>query len=374
MKILEILRIVERVAPPQIQESWDNTGLQVGSAETECTGITLCVDCTPEVLDDAIARNHNLIISHHPLIFKPLKRLTGSSPTEAVIMNAIAAGVTIYSTHTALDSTTGGISHTMAAMLGLEDVRILDPRHNDLLKLTVFVPDSDADRVRLALFDCGAGKIGNYDSCSFGVNGEGTFRALDGATPAVGELFTFHTEKETRLELILPRWKRAVTEDAIRQTHPYEEPAFEFTEVVTGSDPYGLGTVGILPAPMTARELALHAREVFGCETVRVPSVWLDTDSEGKYSKPVIRRVAVCGGAGGSLIEAALRSRAQAFVTGDLRHHDFIDYGDRLCMIDVGHFEGEKCSRNILFKAITEIFPNFAVTIAKNERNPIKYL
>lgn len=372
MLISDIISVVERLAPPAIQEEWDNTGVQVGSLLVECTGVTLCVDCTPAVLDEAIAAGHNLIIAHHPLIFKPLKRLTGVTPVEAVILNAVAAGVTVYSTHTALDSTEGGISHVMARMLGLEDVEVLDPRQSDLLKLTVFVPRDDADRVRLALFDAGAGHIGRYDSCSYGSEGEGTFRALDGAYPTAGDLYEFHTEPETRLEVILPRWRRRAVEEAISQTHPYEVPAYEFTEVTTGCNPYGLGVIGVLSTPMTARELALHAKKVFGCEAVRVPSLQLGSDDEEVALK--LRRVAVCGGSGGSLIRAALGARAQAYVTADVRYHDFVDYGDRLCLIDIGHFEGEKCAREILLKAISEKFPNFAVSIAKNEHNPTEYL
>lgn len=370
MLIRDIINVIEYLAPPATQESWDNTGLQIGSLDTECTGVTICVDCTPDVIEEAVSSGNNLIIAHHPLIFKPLKHITGSSPAESIIIRAITEGIAVYSTHTALDSAPGGISHAMGALLGLNNIKVLAPRTSDMLKLTVFVPIADMEKVRQALFNVGAGGIGLYDSCSYTSEGKGSFRPLPGANPTIGDTGSLHYEPEIRLEMIVPRWLRTHAEQALRNTHPYEEPAYEFIDISTGTNPFGLGIKGYLPSPVSARDLAVRARDIFGCTNVRVSSAWIDNESIDH----VISHVAVCGGAGGSLINTAICAGAQAYITGDLRHHDFVDYSSRIFLIDIGHFDGEKCARNILFEAITEIFPNFAVTIAKNERNPIKYL
>lgn len=259
ISIRDIIATVERIAPLELQESWDNSGVQVGDTSLPCTGVTLCVDCTPEIVDEAATSGHNLIVAHHPLIFKPLKSLTGATPAEVTVIDALRRGICVYSAHTSLDCAEGGISKVMSGMLGLTGVVALEPN--------------------------------------------------------------------------------------------------------------GLGAIGQLPEPLTPLQLAALARDIFGCEAVRVASAWCDAPDNRTIS-----RVALCGGAGGSLIRSAVDAGAQAYITGDLRHHDFVDFAPWLFMIDVGHFDSEKCARSILYNAITEIFPNFAVSIAKNERNPIKYL
>ncbi|MCM1110708.1 MAG: Nif3-like dinuclear metal center hexameric protein [Clostridium sp.] len=372
MRIRDILNAIEAEAPLSIQEDWDNSGLQVGDAGADCRGVLLCVDCTEAIIDEAVARGYNLVISHHPLIFRGLKRLTGSIPAERVAIRAIASGIAIYSSHTALDSASYGVSRQMAEMLGLEDIAVLEPRMNDQLKLTVFVPAAKLEEVRLALFDAGAGTIGRYDSCSWSTQGEGTFRPLEGSEPAVGEVYAYHSGPEVRLEMLLPRWRRGAVENALRQVHPYEEPAYEFTAVETGSNPNGLGCIGNLPKPMTPREIALMAKERFGCQGIRA-SRFDGEDTPGE--EPVrYRRVALCGGAGGSLIGRAISLRAQIMITADLRYHDFVDLSSQIALVDIGHFDSEQCARDIFYRIISEKFPNFAVGISKNEINPIQYL
>lgn len=368
MLIKEIIDAIESIAPLPLQEEWDNCGVQVGPTDNECTGVMVCVDCTPVVVEEAIAMNCNLIVSHHPLIFGGIKQLTGKTEAERCVINAVTAGLTIYSSHTALDNSPNGISHRMASLLGLEDVDVLVPREADQLKLVAYVPVSKLDDVRLALFDAGAGAIGNYDFCSFATDGRGSFRALDGANPYVGEVSQLHFEDESRLEVLLPRWKRRDVELALRQVHPYEEPAYEFSEVVAASRPAGSGCVGHLPQPMTVAQLALFAKERFGCQAVRLSCY------HGDPMVHTVRRVAVCGGAGGSFIGAVKRSGADAYITADLRYHDFVDYGKRLALIDVGHFNSEQCAKEIFYQLICEKFPNFAVHTSKNEKNPIQYL
>lgn len=365
--ISDIIREIERIAPLAIQEEWDNCGVQVGATDRPCTGAMLCVDCTEEIISQAIEAGCNLVVSHHPLIFGGLKRLTGATAVERTVMRAIASGVTVYSSHTALDNSPEGVSREMARMLGLKDVAVLAPRTADMLKLTVFVPDSHLDAVREAIARCGAGHIGDYDCCSFAAPGKGTFRALDGAQPWVGSVGEIHTEPEHRLEMVVPRWLKGAATAALRKAHPYEEPAFEFAEVETGTVYAGLGCVGTLPEPMPAPEFAAKAAATFGCGGPRCSLMATDSAVE-------VTRVALCGGAGGSLIRAAIGSGAQAYVSADIRYHDYVDHGRRIGLIDVGHFNSEHCAETIFYRLISEKFPNFAVCYATDEKNPIQYL
>lgn len=366
MKIRDIIGAIEEVAPLGLQESWDNSGLQIGSYDDECTGVLLCVDPVPEIVAEAVEKGCNLIVSHHPLLFSGLKSITGSTLQQRVVIDAIKAGVSIYSSHTALDSSRSGVSARMASMLGLENVEVLDPRRGDLEKLTVMVPSESLDRVRSALFDAGAGSLGSYDCCGFSAEGTGTFRPLDGAHPYIGAPGEISSEPETRLEVMLPVWLRSRVEKALRGAHPYEEPAYEFAAVTAGSFIGGLGCVGNLREPMPACDFARFAAGVFSCPAPRVSAV--------AASSRMVDRVALCGGAGGSLLRRAIASGAQIYVSADLRYHDYVDYGRTIGLVDVGHFNSEECAKTIFYQRISEKFPNFAVNYATTEKNPIEYL
>lgn len=365
MLIGDIISAIESKAPTPLQEDYDNSGLQVGSRASECTGVLLCVDVTPAIVDEAISLGYNLIISHHPLIFHGLKRLTGSSAIEASVMNAIAAGISIYSSHTSMDNAAGGVSHEMARKLGLSSWRVLEPMEGRLLKLTTFVPHDHLERVRLALFDAGAGRMGNYDSCSFTAQGNGSYRPLQGSKPFIGAEYEFHIEPETRLEVMLPAWLKHKVEEALLLTHPYEVPAYEFVRIDNAIPTLGSGIIGKLPVALKRNELAAKVKEAFGSPITRCSDYPADIP---------ISRVAVCGGSGSFLLKQAIHSGAQAFITSDTKYHDFVDYASRILIVDIGHFESEQCSKDIFYRTITEIFPNFAVRYSKAESNPIIYL
>ncbi|MDO5394892.1 MAG: Nif3-like dinuclear metal center hexameric protein [Bacteroidales bacterium] len=371
MRIAEIIQAIEAFAPRAFQEDWDNTGLQVGNGATECTGVLICVDVTPKIVDEAISLGCNLIVSHHPLIFKGLKHLTGSTPVEVSVMNAIAAGISVYSNHTAVDNTPGGVSYTMAGMLGVEVKSTLAPLPPRFLKLVTMVPEAHAESVRMALFDAGAGSFGTYDCCSYNVEGTGTFRALDGSHPFVGEQGEIHHEAETRIEVMLPSWLRGKVEDTLRQVHPYEMPAYEFMMPVSGPDSIGTGVVGVLRERLTARQFVDRVKAVFGTPVARC-TPFPEKDAYG--DDPRLLRVAMCGGSGGSMIADAVRAGAQAYVSSDIRYHDFVDYADRIFLVDIGHFESEQCTKQIFYQIITQKFTNFAVYKSKLENNPINYI
>lgn len=365
MLISRITAALEQVAPLPLQESYDNCGLIVGDASAECTGALLCVDATEERVAEAVDRGCNLIVSHHPVIFKGLKRLTGRTPAERTVIAAIKAGVAIYACHTCLDNAPKGVSAMMADMLGLRGQRILVPQTDRSLKLTVYVPRAYADAVRLALFDAGAGHQGSYDCCSYSSEGKGTFRALDGAKPFVGNIMSLHTEPEERVEVLIPSYLRSACEKAIRGSHPYEQPAYEFTEVIAGVADTGCGITALLPEPMTPRQLADHVKAVFGSPVARCSRYPEDA---------LIERVALCGGSGASFLPDAIASGAQAYITSDTKYHDFADAAQTIFIVDIGHYESEKCTTAIFKRVITEKFPNFAVHISQSERNPIAYL
>ncbi|MDE6490785.1 MAG: Nif3-like dinuclear metal center hexameric protein [Muribaculaceae bacterium] len=364
MKISAVIDCIERLAPRSLQEDFDNTGLQTGTSGNECTGVLLCVDPTPEVVAEAVARGCNLIISHHPLFFKGIKRLTGSTQVERTAIAAISAGIAIYSCHTSVDNTTRGVSWEMARMLGVKVSSTLEPRNAGMIKLSVMVPESHADDVRIALFDAGAGRMGNYDCCSYNTDGTGTFRALQGADPYVGELLTLHREPEVRIDTVMPAAIRSRVEQALLQVHPYEVPAYEFISLDNMSSTTGSGIIGSLERPMSAEELVEHVKTTFGSPVARC----------SRLPQGYISQVAMCGGSGGFLIPNAVAAGAQAMITSDTRYHDFVDYSGQILLIDIGHYESERCTKEIFLRTITEIFPNFAVYYSATEQNPINYL
>lgn len=367
MKIADIIGTIEHAAPRALQEDYDNCGLQLGDAGRECTGVLLSVDVTPAVVTEAVETGCNLIVAHHPLLFKGLKRITGGTNVERCVMEALKHDIAIYAAHTSLDNANEGVSKEMARMLGVTDTEPLEPVGGKMQKLVTYVPREYAEKVRTALFDAGAGHIGNYDSCSYNLEGKGTFRALDGADPFVGEAGKVHTEAETRIEVIVPAWLAKGAEQALVAAHPYEEPAYEFLQIANECRAYGAGCIGNLAEPVSPMEFVEKVKATFCSPVARCTAV---VDNPDK----MIRRVAMCGGSGGSLTGTALAKGADAYITSDTRYHDFSDYGDKLLIVDIGHHESESCTKQIFYRIISEKFANFAVRYAHADKNPIYYV
>lgn len=363
----EIIRALEAFAPTSLQESWDNTGLQVGTLGMECTGVLICFDVTPAVVQEAVALGYNLIVSHHPLFFKGVKRLTGETPQQVAAINAISAGISIYSSHTAIDSAKGGVSYALAKAIGVTPVKVLDPLADRLVKIEVIAPDSHTEIVRAALFDAGAGALGDYDCCSFNTNGHGTFRAAQGAHPFVGEIGERHTESETEIAVVAPRHLVGRIEKAILEVHPYEMPAYWITPLLNRLSEYGLGVYGVMDDGVTAPEFVERVKAAVGASTVRATAMPPDPETK-------IRRVALCGGAGGEYIRAAIAMGAQAYVTSDVRYHDFVDYQDEILLIDAGHYETERAVTQVMLDVICKACPTLsAIRIADSATNPVHY-
>lgn len=364
MTVREVTSILESFAPLAFQEDYDNSGLIVGDANMEVTGVLLTIDVTPQVVAEAVAGGANLIVAHHPVIFKGLKRITGKSYVEQVVVNAIRNNIAIYAAHTNIDSVQGGVSFKMAEVLGLTSTQVLSPLTGQLVKLVTFVPTEYAEAVRQAMFNAGAGVIGNYDSCSFNIQGQGTFRAGDGTNPFVGEKGKIHFEPEVRVETIVPRHILNAVVKAMVEAHPYEEVAYDVYPLDLPYKKAGLGVLGDLPEPMNTIDFVKHVKQQF-----RAPCV--------RYTNPVkdfISRVAICGGSAISLLNDAIAANADVFITADVKYHQFFDAENRIVIIDIGHFESEQFTIDIFYDLLSKKISNFAVLKSKVRTNPINYI
>lgn len=359
----DIAAAIEEFAPVAIQESYDNAGLQVGDPHAEAKAALLCIDVTEDILDEAIERGANMVISHHPLIFRGLKRITGRTPVERIVAKAIKHDIALYAAHTNMDSAQGGVSAHAARKIGMTDVQLLAPQTGKLLKIVTFVPQAHAAAVKEAMWKAGAGHIGNYDSCSYSVRGTGTFRALDGANPFVGTQGEIHSEPEERVEVIVPSWRKGAVLSALKSAHPYEEPAFDV--IALGNDtPWGFGVVGNI-APEPAIELLARVKRIFNVGAISY---------SGSHMEQAVSRVAFCGGSAAELIGDAISAGAQVFITGDVKYHDFTSHNHRIIIANIGHYESEQFTKEIFFDVIRKKFPNFAAYYSEKERNQINYL
>ena len=364
MKIKEIVSALERFAPLPLQDGFDNAGLQIGLTDAEATGALLCLDVTEAVLDEAIALGCNLVISHHPLIFKGYKSITGKDYVERCILKAIRNDMVLYAAHTNLDNAKGGVNYKIAEKIGLKHLQVLEPKRNSLLKLVTFVPTEQAERVRKALFAAGCGNIGGYDSCSYNLKGEGTFRAGENTHPFCGSIGELHREEEVRIETILPSYKKGEVVRALLSAHPYEEPAFDLYPLENEWTQAGAGIVGELETPETELEFLKRIKKIFEVECVK----------HNRLTGREIQKVALCGGAGAFLIPQAIRSGADIFITGEIKYHDYFGHEDEILLAEIGHYESEQYTKEIFYSIIRDLFPNFALHLSKINTNPIKYL
>ena len=364
VKIKDIADALEMFAPLPLQDGFDNAGLQIGLTEAEVAGVLLCLDVTEAVVDEAVASGCNLIVSHHPLIFSPLKRITGSNYIERCVIKALANGIAIYSAHTNIDNAPGGVNYRIAEKLGLQNVRILVPKEDALLKLAVYVPVSAADAVRSALFAAGCGNIGNYDSCSYNIEGFGTFKANDGCNPFCGKVGELHREQEVRIETVLPSYLKNKVISALLKVHPYEEPAYDIYSLKNSWDGVGSGVIGELPVDCDEMELLQRVKDNFNVGSVR------HTPLLGKR----VKRVALCGGAGGSFAGAAMAAGADVYITGEARYHDLFNYTGKMLMAVIGHYESEQYTMDIFKEIIQKACPSVNVTVTTVDTNPVNYL
>ncbi len=363
IQLKEIARTLECLAPLSFQESYDNSGLQVGDPEMEITGILVTLDVTEQVIGEAARLGFNLVVSHHPVIFGGLKSLTPRSAPERIVTKAIREGIAVYSGHTNFDAIRGGVNTAMANRLGLMNQRILDPAKGRLRKLAVFVPHQHAEGVRLAMFEAGAGHIGAYDSCSFNLEGRGTFRGSEGTGPFVGEPGKLHLEPETRVETIVPAHLLESVVRAMIKAHPYEEVAYDLYPLENEWMSAGPGMVGDLEDPMEEEAFLDFVKKRFGVAMIRHSALL------GR----LVKRVALCGGAGSFLLGKAISCGAEVFITGEFKYHQFFDAEGRIVVMDIGHFESEQFTRELFYELLMKKFPKFAIRLSETDTNPIKY-
>jgi dinuclear metal center YbgI/SA1388 family protein len=363
IRIKDIIECLEQWAPPQIQESYDNSGLICGNPQLECSAYLVCLDSTEAVVDEAIAKGCNLIIAHHPIIFESLKKLSGNTYSQRALIKAIKHDIALYALHTNLDNVVTGVNRVIADKLNIKQPQILRPLQNQLLQLTVYVPHTHLDQVRDAIFAAGAGAIGNYSECSFNLRGLGTFMPNENANPFAGVKNVREEADESRIEVILPRYKRAAVFKALCEAHPYEEVAHQFSSVENTLKDVGAGMHGVLSEPMETFFFLEKIKTIFGGML--------------RYTAPIndqVQHIAWCGGSGSFLLEDALRIGADVLLTSDFKYHQFFDADGKIMIIDIGHFENEQFTIGAIYAYLINNFPNFAGSQTGVCTNPVHYL
>lgn len=363
MKINEIIGALNQWAPPSYQESYDNARLITGNPDHELSGIVISLDCVEEVVQEAIDKKANLILAHHPIVFKGLKSLTGKNYVERTVIKAIKNDIAIFSIHTNLDNVHSGVNRMICDRMGLEDCKILAPKANTLSKLVTFVPTSQADAVLDGLYRSGLGQIGNYDECSFQVKGTGSFRPNEDANPAIGGANQRELVDEVRIEGIFSSHLKHKVVGALKKSHPYEEVAYYLTALDNENQQVGAGMIGKLPEPLSPKETLNLLKDRFNLSVIR------HTD----FHSDQVHKIAVCGGAGSFLLGHAIGAGADLFVTGDFKYHEFFDADKKIIIADIGHYESEVFTKELIYNFLKEKFANIALNLSEVDTNPINY-
>lgn len=361
MRIKDLTAALEAWAPRSLQEDYDNSGLQVGDPDTEVSSALVCLDCTEAVVEEAARLGCGLIISHHPVIFRGLKSLSGKGYVERTVLAAIKHGIALYAIHTNLDNVSSGVNGEIAARLGLKKLRVLDPKPAQLRKLVVFVPIDHVDAVRDAVFRAGAGRIGAYDECSFTVGGMGTFRPGPESDPFMGQRGVRELASEFRVEFIYPVHLERTILAALLEAHPYEEVAYDLIPVANGHPGIGAGMVGELDKPLEESRFLALVKQAFGLKVIR----------HTKCLDRPVQKVAWCGGSGAFLIAKAKAAGADAYLTGDVKYHEFFEADSKLLLADIGHYGSEQFTMNLIQRRLHELFPTFAVRLTEIVTDPI---
>lgn len=363
MKISQIIQVLEEFAPPSYQESYDNAGLITGNASVDCTGIICTLDATEEVILQAKNKGCNLIVAHHPIIFNGLKKITGKNYVERAVIAAIKNDIAVYSIHTNLDNLLQGVNGKMADKLGLENRKVLLQKQNNLMKLYTFVPEEHADKVREAIFKAGGGHIGNYSECSFNIKGTGTFKPGEGTNPHTGEVGKREVSHEEKIEVIFPAYLKGKLVNALTEAHPYEEVAYDLIALGNNFQVVGSGLIGEIKQEMNEKDFLQLVKDQFGLAVIR------HTPLLGRK----VKKVALCGGAGSFLIKNAFSAEADFYITSDVKYHEFFDAENKMVIADIGHFESEQFTIDLLHDVLHANFPTFAVLKSEVNTNPVNY-
>lgn len=364
MKIKELFPILEEMAPLAYAEDFDNVGLLVGNQENEVSGILVCHDALESVIDEAIAKNCNVVVCFHPIVFSGLKKITGKNYVERAVIKAIKNDIAIYAVHTALDNHKNGVNKIFCDALGLKNTKILVPKQNFIQKLITYTIPENVEQVRNALFDAGAGKIGNYEDCSFNSQGIGTYMGNENSNPEVGERFEFVEAPEVKIEVTFEKQLQSKILKALFSNHVYEEVAYEIYDLQNAHQNIGLGMIGELETPMSETDFLAFVKDKMQCGGIRHSNLL------GKK----VSKVAVLGGSGSFAIKNAIQAGADIFLTADLKYHNFYEAENRIVLADIGHFESERFTKNYIVDFLKEKITNFAIVLSEENTNPVKYL
>lgn len=363
MIIKEIIEILEIQAPPILQETYDNIGLITGVNSQKCTGVLCTLDATESVIEEAIQQNCNLIVAHHPIIFGGLKKINGHNYVERAIIKAIKHDIAIYAIHTNLDNIINGVNGKIADLLGLINRQILQPKQQMLCKIVTFVPMEHAEKIKHSFFESGAGQIGLYSECSFSIEGTGTFKAGVGASPFVGIIGKREEVREAKVEVVCPVWRKDKVLRALIEAHPYESVAYDIIKLENTENEIGSGLIGMLPKPVNTKEFFETIKQTFGLSVIKHTNIISET----------IQSVAICGGAGSFLTSKAIARRADIFLSADFKYHEFFDADDKIIIADIGHWESEHFTIDLLVDILKANFPTFAIQKSKSRTNPVYY-
>jgi dinuclear metal center YbgI/SA1388 family protein len=361
-KLKDIIASLETWANPSLQESYDNSGLITGNHEQSISKVLISLDCTETIVDEAIEKNCELIIAHHPIVFKGLKRLTGANYVEKTIIKAIKNDISIYAIHTNLDNVNTGVNKKICEKIGLNNLQILDKKRGKLEKLTTFIPIENTDSVLAGIYKAGGGEIGNYSGCSFRVAGTGTFTPNNKANPTIGNQNNPEEVAENRVEIMYPSYLQSSILNTLKQAHPYEEVAYYIQQLENKHQEIGSGMIGILEQPMDEQEFLNHLKKAMNLELIKFTPL-----------AKKIKKVAVCGGAGSFLLHKAKSAGADAFVTSDFKYHEFFDAENQIMIADIGHYESEIFTKDLIYEYLTQKFSNIAAYLTEVSTNPIKY-
>lgn len=363
MQIKDVTNYLESLAPLSSQESYDNAGLICGDKNTTITNAIISLDCTEEIIQEAIDKGCNIVISHHPIVFRGLKTFTGKNYVERTIIKAIKNDIAIYAIHTNLDNYEFGVNKKIGDLLNIKSSKILAPSSQTLNKLVVYVPNTHKQIVLEALFNAGAGQIGNYTDCSYITNGEGSFKATKEAKPFVGETDNRHIEQEVKIEVLISTHKKSFIISNLLDAHPYEEVAYDVIPLNNQNNYEGSGMIGELENEIDTIVFLQHLKDTFKCEVIKHTHI----------CKSTVKRIAWCGGSGSFLLKNAKLQKADIFITGDFKYHEFFDAENQLIIADIGHFESEQFTIELIGELLSKKFTKFAPCLTGINTNPVKY-
>lgn len=364
MKIKEIISVLEEMAPLAYAEDFDNVGLLVGDQNLDVTGVLVCHDALESVMEEAIAKNCNLVVCFHPILFSGLKKITGKDYVERAIIKAIKNDIAIYAVHTALDNHQDGVNKIFCDALGLSNAKILLPKQNFIRKLVTYTIPENTEKLRNALFDAGAGNIGNYENCSFNSQGIGTYKGNEHSNPEIGARFEFMKTEEIKIEMTFEKQLESKILKALFKNHVYEEVAYEIYDLQNKNQNIGLGMIGELPVPMPENDFLSFVKVKMQADGIR----------HSTFLGKSIQKVAVLGGSGSFAIKNAILAGADAFLTADLKYHQFYEAENQLLLADIGHFESERYTKNYIVEFLRKKILNFAIVLSEENTNPVKYL